>query len=519
MPNANRTIVEENASDPFFHASPSILSCEPGRRPFVEVARRISDDRKVLEALQSIEFSEDDWEDNWEDKTATKCDTEQVLNAVLAGGDIGTSVGAFFDRIRTDWRRSDIYFETGSIGYSNDLFKREPFFGVVTPFHSASVAAAIRKRPDLLTLMHEWYRVFNALHFDNFPEDVPTDIKEAADNIVRDVLKFATFKKSRLPTMTAMVGQDIYQIRKRGRDEIDVLDARKIDAAVAGRQKFISTRGRFILKNLSEGVAQSASLLIRGNRVIGMGTDVTTPVNQIFERENLHNLFLVEHIFPTEDQNRTDESTQTRNAAVQPSVSDSENFDFWLDMPEEDNLPRCTTKQVPLTEEFFDLITEAVEQLCSGTRAILTAQLLITDTKVRIVAYDSDRLSRPGDPFFMAPKVDQVLLQVLELNDFEQEIVDIELAADSTIEDRLLSGCLQYLDFDESDRLDPVNEKMVEILVNAVREYLTKSPVPQDYQTLSSAIRTAALNGRLYTDAVRERQDAKTSSVMELQGD
>jgi hypothetical protein len=187
-------------------------------------------------------------------------------------------------------------------------------------------------------------------------------------------------------------------------------------------------------------------------------------------------------------------------------------------MPGESNLPCHATKKVPLTQEFFDLITDAVDQLCSGTRAILTAQLLITDTKVRLVAYDSDRLSRPGDPFFMAPKVDQVLLQVLELSDFEQEIVDIELAADSAIEDRLLSGCLQYLEIDESDRLDPVNEKMVEIMVNAVKEYLTKSLVRQDYQSLWAAISTANMNGQLYTDAIRARQDANTSSVIELQG-
>lgn len=504
MPNAERNIPDEFPSESAPRRPMRFVDRPPGRalnqgEPFSGLERRISSNITVMETLQSLDFSNDDWGD----ETHTKIDAEEALDAVLAGGDIETSVHTFFDLLRTNFRQAEASVTTRTVGYPNDLWKREPFLGVVTPFHSTSVAAAIRKRPDLVTSMGEWYRVFDALHIDDLPETVPTDINQAADGIIGDVLKFATFKQSKLATMTVMVGQHMYQIRKRGYNEIDALDVgRKVNAITGEKRQFHCTRQRLVLENFYEGRMLSASLLIQGNRVLAMGTDDTTAINQIFAPENLGNLLMTEHIFfRKETQDQVTGKTESDALGFDTSV-----FDF--DIPEEKSSQE--TKHVPLTEEFFDLIADAVGQTCVGTRAIFTARVLITDTNLRIFAYEGDRLWRHGDELSMPPKLDNGLLESLHFADFEQEIADIEKLADRALESKVFASCLEYLDFDEGDLLDPVKKKMVEILVDTVKERNGVRPGNPNHRELWRELEAAKQDGWFYMNAVFDRYCASS---------
>jgi hypothetical protein len=510
MPNAENVISDGFASDAGPRRKARFTYRHVGSRPpeeesFSGLERLIPSSSSVMETLRALEFNSDDL-----------VDEPYALDAVLAGGDIETTVGHFFSQLRTDFRQAEASVTTRSIGYPNDLFKREPFFGVVQPFHSTSVAAAIRKRPDLVTLMGEWYRVFDALHIDDFPESSQSDVSQAADDIIGDVLKFATFKQSKLPTMTVMVGQHLYQIKKRGSNEGDTLGY-KASAIPGAKRQFHATRHRVVIENLFfEGRALSASLLIDGNRVLAMGIDDATSINQVFERTNLHNLSMVEHVLTTEVQHNVT-AAQKSNAETASDFFDFEDSTFDLEEPEEPKTS-LATKNVPLTEEFFDLIARAVDQTCNRSRAILTARVLITDSLVRIFAYDGVRLlSRQQEEFSTPPKLDDALLRSLRFANFEDEIADVEKLAGEAMERRILTGCLEHLEFDDDDRLDPVEAKMVEILVSAVKGHFAKCPVEQSYQAQWGAIETANQDGQLYKNAVRDRQTATIYPQTKLQ--
>ncbi|TLX16651.1 hypothetical protein [Rhizobium sp. MHM7A] len=499
MPNAERTIPDEFASESAPRRPMRFADRPPGST--FDLRERISSNDRVMKALSSLGFVDGPWSLDADLKNEAK----KAMEAVLAdGNDIGMSLSNFFARLRDDSLLAKASVHTRTVAYPNDLWKREPFFGVVTPFHTTSVAAAIRKRPDLVGLLGEWYRVFDELHIDDFPEVAPENIDETADELIRDALKFATFEKSKLGTMTVMVGQHMYQIRKRGCHERNALEmVQRIEPHPAGERKFNCTNQPVFLENLCcEGRMLSASLLIQGNRVLAMGTDDTTAINQIFAPENLGNLLMTEHIFfQQETQDQVTRKTESDALGFDTSV-----FDF--DIPEEKSSQE--TKHVPLTEEFFDIIADAVGQTCVGTRAIFTARVLITDTNVRIFAYEGDRLWRRGVELSMPPKLDNGLLESLHFANFEQEIADIEKLADQALESKVFASCLEYLDFDEGDILDLVKKKMVEILVDTVKERNGVRPENPNHRELWRELEAAKQDGCFYMNAVFDRYCASS---------
>ncbi len=428
--------------EPFKRQSTNRLPRFPLARPDLSVFERIASSNDVQDALLTLEFEPSfDAADLYEpapDKTL-----ENILNG---SNEIDISLGEFFGHFAEDM---SVYRDSAR-SYGNKLWKRELLFGVATHFHPSIVATAIRKQPDILVDMANWFEAMGPVHAGIEQDEPVENVEDRAERLIEDTLKFASFRKSQIPTMTFVTKNQIHQIVK---SDVSEFRVEHTSANTIGKRLVLWEPDRPPPSEYPEKFL-FATLLIQGNRVlaIGSGSDVDQP----FLRENLENLCFGEvtkEVLPAQ-------------TIVETEVDADKFLDFDFDIPV-DTTPSFSNT-VPLSDELFDLISEAVRITCAGQRSIITASVMITDDDVKL------RASLPTEQLKLHPE----FFNTPALVEFNNEISVLERKAHEAVEARIFDICYDHLGFTKGDLSLAVNSKMLELLIDAVRTDIGMSGNP-----------------------------------------
>jgi hypothetical protein len=443
----------------------------------------------IKDALQSLEF------DGLDESFGTyETNPDKILENIMNGGnEIGISLYAFlghFKDVHDGWGATTLQLAEL---FSDELWKRELLLGVVTPFHPATVTAAIRQRPDLLTEMGNWFAVFDTSYVDVTTEEAPQNIEREAERLIENTLKFVKFMNSKVPTMTVVVGQEVYQISKNQHHDYYASGIRN-ECVIGNRIVSWEAHGISPDKNVERTIF--ATLLLQRNQVLAIGAEAT--INQIFDRENLGKLVVNELI----NEPAPNEQSAGEIIAEEPDV-DSFSFDI---SPE---TAPVSTKTIPMTEDLFDLISDAVSHVCADRRTIMTACVMITDDHVK--------LSAKSQRFYEPYKLDTELFESPTLADFSMEIKLLEQQARETLEDKIFDVCRDYLDLSDSDLNHPLSRSMTDLLVEGVRRSLRLQD-DFDYSYIWHELKVVKRRPEFFLGVAVDQYNTKKELALKLSG-
>jgi hypothetical protein len=412
------------------------------------------------------------------------------LRLILAGEIVETSLDNLFDLVDTDFELDDnVSISERLEQHSNDLWKRELFFGAVTPFHSETIIAALRKRPDLAPVIKAWFQIFENVSREDFPEIAVGDVDGTAQAIIRDTLKFKAFLASELPSMTMIVEEKIFQVHKNRHREYNSSRIRETVIGDVGFQRNVSRTSPYplALETLEEGKTFVASVLVQGNKVIAIGADNETGIDQLFDRSNIANIVMTEH-FKIEGYTPSDvlSLSETPQEAAEDDFFPSP--DFELPNDERSVIHNRDERLYAITEPLFSVIEEAIASIWEDRRSIVTARLMITDVSVIIFAVGNE--SNFGWSRVQhinaneTPRVRKSISAGLREPNFEKEITELETLAKTALEQKRKVACMNHLDFGPEELSDPINARMLEILDEAVKEYQSDENMTERWKTI-----------------------------------
>lgn len=435
---------EPDPFEPFTRQSTNRLPRFPFARPDLSIFERIASGEDVQDALVALEFVPSfDAADFYEPAP------DEILEKILNGSnEIDISLNDFFGH----FVETVSGYRIAAVPYGNKLWKRELFFGGASHFHPAVVATAIRKQPDILVDMANWFETMSPAHAGIEQDEPHGDVAESAERLIEDTLKFASFRKSQIPTMTFVTEKQIYQIVK---PDVSEFRQEQTSAKTIGKRRVWWEPHRPPPSEYPEKFL-FATLLIQGNRVVAIGSG--SDVDQPFLRENLENLCFGE----------VTKEVSPAQTIVETEVNADKTFDFAFDIPL-DTTPSFSNT-VPLSGELFDLISEAVRITCADRRSIITASVMITEDGVTL------HVSSPTELLKLHPE----FLNTPTLAEFSNEICVLERKAHEAVEARIFDICYDHLGLTKGDLSLAVNSKMLELLIDAVRADIGMSDKP-DY--------------------------------------